>query len=80
MINTGFGPFRNYETNPSWEAVKLLQVEEVDLIKEQLEVAYDEVDEKIPQLWKQHNPDVSRQSNGHQLRPTELDSFLYPSS
>lgn len=67
VSGSGFGTFRHYTSNPSWEAVKLLQVDEIDLIKEQLEVAYDAVDQKIPELWTKHNPDVSNTNSDSKL-------------
>lgn len=44
--------------NASWEAVKLLELDGVKLIKHEIPVAYDSVDGMVPELWNQHNPDV----------------------
>ncbi|KAL1451341.1 hypothetical protein WDU94_005728 [Cyamophila willieti] len=62
VLITGFGPFRNFPINASWEAVSLLpdklDVNNIEIIKEQVEVSYDYVDNTVPQLWKQYNPDL----------------------
>lgn len=67
VLVTGFGPFDQYEKNPSWEAVKNLQslwekYEEfpnLQLVIEKIPVSYECVSTHIPKLWQQHNPVVS---------------------
>lgn len=62
---TGFGEFSGFEkVNPSWEAVSLLP-DSLDvngtsyaIQKHRVPVAYNEVDAKVPTLWKD-NPAVS---------------------
>lgn len=58
VVVTGFGVFRNYDVNPSWEAVKLLSIPGVELVKCQIPVEYDIVDETVPKLWQEHQPDL----------------------
>lgn len=61
---TGFGPFKNYKINASWEAVKLLpsmNIEEefgIKLIIHEIPVTYGYVTENVPVLWRVHNPMV----------------------
>lgn len=62
---TGFGEFSGFENiNPSWEAVSLLP-DSLDvngtnyaIQKHRVPVTYNEVDAKVPTLWKD-NPAVS---------------------
>ena len=57
---SGFGLFGKYESNPSWEAVsKLRQPDNVTLFKKRIDVLYDAVDKKIPEIWQDHKPSVS---------------------
>jgi pyroglutamyl-peptidase len=64
IVVTGFGPFGDHKINASWETVKLLpsmNVEEefgVKLIIHEIPVAYEYVAEKVPSIWKAHNPMV----------------------
>ena len=66
VLVTGFGPFGAYTVNASWEAVKelekmtnvLKQTYGVDLVTENIPVAYDYVSKRIPQLWEKHKPMV----------------------
>lgn len=60
-FRSGFGLFGGYKSNPSWEAVKQLKQPEknVTLIKKQIDVLYDAVDNEIPKIWKEHKPSVS---------------------
>lgn len=60
ILVTGFGLFRDYKINASWEAVKLLpdEIDEFKLIKIEVPVVYDIVETKIPALWKEHDPEV----------------------
>lgn len=70
VLVTGFGPFRNYEVNPSWSAVKLLpklfseweKSSDFNLIIEEIPVAYRQVSKGIKELWEKHKPSVSRNS------------------
>lgn len=64
ILVTGFGPFDMHEVNASWEAVKELQklwansveFSDVELVTEEIPVSYDHVSNRVPQLWKKHNP------------------------
>ncbi|KAH0546121.1 pyroglutamyl-peptidase 1 [Cotesia glomerata] len=65
IVVTGFGPFGEHKINASWEAVKelskisndkLKNKYEVNLIIEEIPVAYDHVDSRVPQLWKEYDP------------------------
>uniref|UniRef100_A0A8D9A1W3 Pyroglutamyl-peptidase 1 n=1 Tax=Cacopsylla melanoneura TaxID=428564 RepID=A0A8D9A1W3_9HEMI len=62
VLVTGFGPFRNFPVNASWEAVSLLpdrvDANNIEIVKEQVEVSYDYVDNTVPALWKKYNPDL----------------------
>lgn len=60
ILVTGFGPFRDHQVNASWEAVKLLpnEIEDIKLVKVEIPVTYEDVDTKIPALWKDLNPEV----------------------
>lgn len=66
VVITGFGPFGIHRKNASWEAVKLLphmNVEEecdVSLVVAEIPVAYDEVDQLVPELWQKHKPIVTQ--------------------
>lgn len=59
---TGFGPFANHPVNASWEAVKLMNKEEIEmkqnceLVLLEIPVTYDNVDEFVPALWDTHTP------------------------
>lgn len=65
IVVTGFGPFGIHSKNASWEAVSLLphmNLEEefdVTLVTNEIPVAYDEVNEKVPELWEKYNPLVT---------------------
>ncbi|RWS31229.1 hypothetical protein B4U80_07139 [Leptotrombidium deliense] len=59
VLLTGFGPFRDYKVNSSWEAVKLVHMDNVNLVKEEIPVVYNYVDEFIPKLWQKHKPTVN---------------------
>lgn len=67
VLVTGFGPFGKHKVNASWEAVKelyerrdeLRELHNINLIIDHIPVAYDHVTEKIPQLWKEHEPQAS---------------------
>lgn len=54
----GFGPFRNYDVNPSWEIVKDIELDNVNLVKKQIEVSYEAVNQEITKIWKELKPNV----------------------
>lgn len=63
---TGFGPFKGHEEkNASWEAVKLLpdsitvREKVFTLRKEEVPVTYEQVNSKVPEIWKP-NPKVRK--------------------
>jgi len=63
VVVTGFGPFGNFPTNPSWVVAKELanldfDDEGVTLIVHEVPVIYDTVIEKVPLLWEEHSPQV----------------------
>lgn len=66
ILVTGFGPFGKHAVNASWEAVKELEKMSDDLnqrygiqlITENVPVAYDHVSKRIPELWEHHKPMV----------------------
>lgn len=64
VVITGFGPFGIHSKNASWEAVKLLphmNIEEecdISLVIVEIPVAYDDVDQIVPQLWEKYKPIV----------------------
>ncbi|XP_014209385.1 pyroglutamyl-peptidase 1 [Copidosoma floridanum] len=66
VLVTGFGPFGPYETNPSWEAVKLLpdffkttkESSNVNLVVVEVPVSYDHVTSKIKELYKTYTPSI----------------------
>lgn len=60
ILVTGFGPFRNHHINASWEAVRLLPdaIDDLKLVKVEIPVLYDNVETKIPALWKELEPEV----------------------
>lgn len=64
VLVTGFGPFANHPVNASWEAVKLINKDElekrlnIDLVLLEIPVTYENVDEFVPALWETHTPKV----------------------
>lgn len=60
VVLTGFGLFRDHQVNPSWEAIKDGQLKidrpNINIITKQIDVAYKEVDLRVPALWKEYNP------------------------
>ncbi|XP_030030092.2 pyroglutamyl-peptidase 1 [Manduca sexta] len=62
IMVTGFGPFANHPVNASWEAVKLINKEEIErkhnceLVLIEIPVTYENVDEFVPALWETHSP------------------------
>lgn len=65
VVVTGFGLFRDYQVNASWEvAQELLKTGitkdlNINLITVNVPVSYKDVDQIVPTLWSQHKPDVS---------------------
>jgi len=61
IIVTGFGVFKNYSVNPSWEAVKILgetwDDTEDQIFTEQIPVEYDFVLNNVPNKWNDKNPE-----------------------
>lgn len=53
---TGFGLFRNYKVNSSWESVKRLKLKGVNLIIKEIPVAYEDVDRYVSQIWSNYKP------------------------
>ena len=58
IVVTGFGPFRSYRVNPSWEAVAGLpacwageQCDAASLTVEQIPVEYSWVEREVPGRW-----------------------------
>ena len=68
ILVTGFGPFEGHEVNASWEAVQelynlkndLSKEYNVNLIIDNVPVDYDYVSNKVPELWKQHEPEARK--------------------
>lgn len=64
VLVTGFGPFLNHPVNASWEAVKLMNKDEiekkhnVELVQLEIPVTYENVDEFVPAIWETHTPKV----------------------
>lgn len=64
VLVTGFGPYINHPVNASWEAVKIMNKDEiekkhnVELVQIELPVTYENVDEFVPALWETHTPKV----------------------
>ncbi|XP_013192444.2 pyroglutamyl-peptidase 1 [Amyelois transitella] len=62
VLVTGFGPFANHPVNASWEAVKLMNKEEIErkhkieFVPLEIPVTYENVDEFVPALWDTHEP------------------------
>ncbi|CAD0202874.1 unnamed protein product [Chrysodeixis includens] len=65
VLLTGFAPFAGLENNPSWDGVDAITKEEVEmkhnivLAKEQIQVLYTHVDESVPKLWEELQPDLT---------------------
>ena len=58
LLITGFGPFGDFQVNPSWEVAKSVNVPGVKVVREYLSVDYDQVNRKVPELWQEHQPDL----------------------
>nr|XP_027196541.1 pyroglutamyl-peptidase 1-like [Dermatophagoides pteronyssinus] len=60
VILTGFGLFRAYKINPSWEAVQLIDEcqfgSNIEIIKIQIPVAYNEVERIVEEIWTKYQP------------------------
>lgn len=62
VVVTGFGLFRNYKVNASWEVARVLPetgiTEElnINLVTINIPVSYKDVDQIVPTLWVQHDP------------------------
>lgn len=62
VLITGFGPYLNHPVNASWEAVKIMNKEQiekkhnVEFVQIELPVTYENVDEFVPALWETHTP------------------------
>lgn len=65
VVVTGFGLFRDYEVNASWEVARALpgtgiaEQLNVNLVTTLVPVSYTDVDRIVPKLWDQHRPSVS---------------------
>lgn len=65
VVVTGFGIFRDYVVNPSWEVARSLHstniIDElrINLVTTCIPVSYQDVDQMVPELWSQHEPVVS---------------------
>ena len=61
IVVTGFGLFRGYDVNPSWEAVKALPAawddEQHEVVVEEIPVQYDFVLQEVPHRWSSRQPD-----------------------
>ena len=60
ILVTGFEPFGNEKTNPSWEAVKLLPdfINGFEIVRKQLPVIFDSCYDIIDKLFKSEHPDA----------------------
>ena len=61
IVVTGFGVFRGYDVNPSWEAVKALPAvwddDQHQVVVEEIPVQYDFVLKEVPDRWASRKPD-----------------------
>lgn len=64
VVVTGFGPFRDYCVNASWEVAKLLPKTgiadelNINLVTLNIPVSYSDVDQIVPKLWDEYKPTV----------------------
>ncbi|MEV6607931.1 pyroglutamyl-peptidase I [Kutzneria sp. NPDC051319] len=58
VLLTGFEPFAGDTVNPSWEAVRLVDVPGVELVKQQLPCVFGESITVLGQAIRAHEPDV----------------------
>jgi len=61
VIVTGFGPFASHTVNSSWVAVQEMDRtgglgDDVNLVVQEIPVAYEIVKERIPNLWTNYQP------------------------
>lgn len=48
--------FREYQLNPSWEAAKRVNIEDVNLMTKQVQVDYNQVDQTVDEIWTKYDP------------------------
>lgn len=83
VVVTGFGPFANHPVNASWEAVRLINKDElekrlnIDLVLLEIPVTYENVDEFAPALWETHTPKVFFQLSFTHLNKTAFRQHYY---
>ncbi|CAI2309558.1 unnamed protein product [Caenorhabditis sp. 36 PRJEB53466] len=73
VVVTGFGPFQGFAENPSSIVVDELQNQGVDgvyLELHKIPVAYEDVSQKVPELWKEHSPDLVIHIGAHPSQKT----------
>lgn len=64
VVVTGFGVFRSYSSNPSWEAVSRLQPIDqsrspgIELVKIQVPVVYEAAEREVARIWEQYQPEL----------------------
>lgn len=64
VVVTGFGIFRNYKVNASWEVAQVLPETgiadelNINLVTINIPVSYKDVDQIVPALWDQHKPSL----------------------
>lgn len=60
VVVTGFGLFRDHQTNPSWESIRdgrlISNRTDVNIITRQVNVEYKEVDKVVASLWLEYKP------------------------
>ncbi|MFP4457421.1 MAG: pyroglutamyl-peptidase I [Clostridia bacterium] len=60
LLLTGYEPFGGEEVNPSWEAVKTFKsknINGIDIVVEEMPVAWNKIEQKFEEAVKTHNPD-----------------------
>ncbi|CAN7944682.1 unnamed protein product, partial [Ixodes hexagonus] len=70
VLLTGFGLFRDYQSNSSSEVVRELGkkgIPGVNLVVVEVPVEYEAVSTLVPRLWEQHRPVVSDTNNAQGL-------------
>lgn len=64
VVVTGFGLFRDYSVNASWEVAQLLPktgiIDElnINLVTLNIPVSYRDVDQIVPKIWDEYKPTV----------------------
>lgn len=64
VVVTGFGLFRDYCVNASWEVAKLLPKTgiadelNINLVTLNIPVSYRDVDQIVPNIWDEYKPTV----------------------